>query len=684
MARQKPASTRTAHIAFRGGLNMVTPPLTTPDGYLLDSLNFMPALDDGYARIAGYCRHDGQTEPWKRLGAGFLVDDVSHLAVGQTVVFDGDPDLTAVIVMINAKERQIITAQPSGHLSDPDTMAVDGHTIEIESTEYPFGASLPEQKVALETYYRKRIQQPPGQGETLGVTFGLGNLLAFRGQGDRVVCSKATPDSWVEIPCRSYLCYRQSGRPPLAGEVLSINGVDVPVVAAQVFNGSKDDSSVTGYCVFDAGAVTDSFYDLPDGSGITVSGAEAGVLDGNPQKFCIPATGSVFEFVEHNFYGGAHSRRVYGVSGTAPAFEIDETGISPILVSSNNQDNTPQHLTTHKEHLFLAYSGGIVRHSVVGEPWNFNGALGAFELGAGDEVTEMKTVAGGVLLIACRNKLQVLYGNTVADWRLQLLSGTTGALPKTTQTLQVTTALDDAGIVELGRVEAFGDFEQATTSRLIQPLLNEYKNAVIGTALNRDFNQIRYYFKNGMVLAYKPQHQAPPSITRLSFPVEPTCVCHGETEEGNPVMFFGTKDGWVYQDNVGCNFDGEAVPAFFQTSYSHLGTPAVRKSFKRVELDFSGEYGTIVHIAAEIDYSEGYVPTIKTTTLPITGGGGMWDMSNWNEFYWSSNTVNSGGIEVTGTGRNISILVTGEHVWQDPYTIYGAYVHYIPRRLHRG
>ena len=52
--------TQTAYIPLAGGLDLVSPALTVRPGYLLDSLNYVPGINGGYRRVAGYTRYDGQ------------------------------------------------------------------------------------------------------------------------------------------------------------------------------------------------------------------------------------------------------------------------------------------------------------------------------------------------------------------------------------------------------------------------------------------------------------------------------------------------------------------------------------------------------------------------------------------------------------------------------------------------
>ena len=54
---------KSKHFAFDGGLNLVDPPLSTPDGMLLGVSNFELRVRGGYRRIDGIERFDGNLLP---------------------------------------------------------------------------------------------------------------------------------------------------------------------------------------------------------------------------------------------------------------------------------------------------------------------------------------------------------------------------------------------------------------------------------------------------------------------------------------------------------------------------------------------------------------------------------------------------------------------------------------------
>lgn len=413
----------------------------------------------------------------------------------------------------------------------------------------------------------------------------------------------------------------------------------------------------------------------------------AGYANGSTVPIELSA-GGTFEFCTWNFFARPDQERIYGCNGIDPAFELNpNTGlICPILMDDESQVNNPHVIEAHKNHLFLGLPGGLVRHSVIGEPLNFNGQLGAFEVGAGDEVTALVSHPGDVLAIICRNRIQGLYGQTIDNWQMNLIAENAGGYQHSVQLLQQAYMLDDNGIIELQRVMAYGNFENAAISRLVQPLINKHKVSIVGSAVLRDQNLIILFFQYGQGITFKPNPGRMPEIMYFELPVSAiSCAHYAEDETGAARVFIGSDDGWVYEARKGSNFDGEPIEAVIRTAYNHLKSPTYRKSFKRLELMLSGGYDVFLQVGMELDYSAAYTPAPAIRNFTLFGGqGGYWNEDDWNEFFWSGQDVSTGEVSVSGTGKNYSLMIYSKSAWTTPYTLQGVMVHYIPRRLDRG
>jgi hypothetical protein len=67
----------------------------------------------------------------------------------------------------------------------------------------------------------------------------------------------------------------------------------------------------------------------------------------------------------------------------------------------------------------------------------------------------------------------------------------------------------------------------------------------------------------------------------------------------------------------------------------------------------------------------------------ITNAAGLWNVDEWETFYWNGNDLSEGEMSVRGHGRNISLMFHCEGDDIPPFTLEGCTLHYSPRRLVR-
>jgi len=415
--------------------------------------------------------------------------------------------------------------------------------------------------------------------------------------------------------------------------------------------------------------------------------------------FAFPKDGD-YRFVNHNFYGGSSTYRTYGCNSVGPAFEIDENNVvSPILfpqtaLSGQPANNTPFLIIQHRNYLFLGFPGGSFSHSVIGEPMQLNGFLGAAEFGVGDELTGFSSLVGGVLAIFSERETRGLYGKDISDWELKLIGEKGGAKLFTAQSIDTVYALDNTGITSLARTDVFGDFIGNTVSELIQPLISSSRDLVNDSIIIRESNQYRLYFsdKTAMVM-YVP---APGSFSEstgirnrkgvefsyLTYPIEVRRIFNSEDETGKERIYFTSTDGYVYEDQIGKNFDGAVIPASIRLPFNHIGSPAYRKFFRRADLELNAKNVLTLNIVSDLSYGTPDIPSTQIDT-EVASSGGFFDVSNWDEFIFDGQIVSTARIELTGTGENISFLIYNETAKAKPWIFQGLILHYDVRRLQR-
>ena len=171
-------------------------------------------------------------------------------------------------------------------------------------------------------------------------------------------------------------------------------------------------------------------------------------------------------------------RRAYLVNGVGRAMELREDGrLVPLFAVDDDALDKPTHIEAHKEHLFLGFRGGQYQHSAIGNPLTWSGLLGAEAFSTGDEITALKSIQGGVLVVGCRNRLVVLRGSNSADWQQDIISESVGVFDNTFQSLFIPLGLSDNGLVRLDRVQEYGDFtlSMLVTTEKVSPIIDAYQ-----------------------------------------------------------------------------------------------------------------------------------------------------------------------------------------------------------------
>lgn len=214
-----------------------------------------------------------------------------------------------------------------------------------------------------------------------------------------------------------------------------------------------------------------------------------------------------YEFITANFYGDERLNSIYGVNGVGRAFSYNGEEFYKIYTQEEASKDLPRHLAYHHAHLALGYQEGRVDISVVGEPYNFDGALGASSWGIGDGVTGLLQLSGTILGVFGSNSVTGISGTTVDNFATQVISPKMGAIEYTITDMGYPVYANSYGIYTLSQVQQYGDFLGSPLSQDISPwlrprLVRKETSAteVITSWAVRSKNQYRLAFSDGYVL----------------------------------------------------------------------------------------------------------------------------------------------------------------------------------------
>jgi hypothetical protein len=153
------------------------------------------------------------------------------------------------------------------------------------------------------------------------------------------------------------------------------------------------------------------------------------------------------------------------------------------------------------------------------------------------------------------------------------------------------------------------------------------------------------------------------------------CATSVEDVDGNEVIYFGSDDGFVFRFNSGNSFDGEMLPYLVRLAFNNLGTPALKKRFKKVALELSTAAQATLLITADFSYGNPDLPSVTAESFTVRGGGGFWDTALWDQFYFSQ-AEGTAEAHIDGLGTNISVAIAGETDIEDPHTMHGINYYY--------
>lgn len=705
-------TTKTKYYRLAGGLDVVSPALSIPPGRCLAMANFEPFYNGGYRRCDGFERFDGRPKPSDATFIGFRVDDETYFSEGDNVI-GMTSGATGVICAI--VDDWIAVTKVTGTFQEGELL---NGVVSIENSPELFGA--PDQDtedeflLAAQDEYRADISPVPGSGPVRGIWRRGETVYALRDDDDsagQAILHKSSASGWTAsgITMCWYLYFDGGGggtAQALPEEGTTINGQTsgaTGVVHRVVeHSGATAANTSAGYLVLRS--VTGAFL---NNENLRVSTTKFADCARDLARFAFPA-GGTYRFLNHNFYGGADTYRTYGVNGVGPAFEIDEDHyVSPLLLPLTAADgqppsNVPFLIAEHKNYLFLAFPGGSLVHTVVGDPLVVNGFLGSAEFGIGAEMTGLHSEAGNVLIITTEKFTKGLYGADISDWDLKPIGKNVGGKQNSVRQLDTVYSLDDLGITSLARVQAFGDFSGTTVSQLVQPIVKAMRTKITDSTVVRGSNQFRVYFDDGgaLVMYVKAAGSESPvqsmgvEFGYLSYPFAVNRIYNSEDETDQERTYFATDDeeglGYVYEDQIGTSFDGEEIAAYLRLAFNHVGTPAWRKKFRRLGVELSTTRQLDLRIVQDLAYgsqeNSSGSSNLTTTDIDETqvfGGGGFWDSMNWDEFMWDGQSISNALAPLSGTGENIGFVIFNRSALADPFILQGLTIHYDIRRLQR-
>lgn len=230
--------------------------------------------------------------------------------------------------------------------------------------------------------------------------------------------------------------------------------------------------------------------------------------NGLPTQTDIVENRSRYEFITANFYADESLDSIYGVHGLPRAFAFNAQFFYKIHTQPDPQKDSPRHVAYHHGHLALAFANGETTISVIGEPYNYDGAQGASSWSIGDRVNGLLPLSGTILGVFGSKSIWGISGTTVDNFATQVIAPRIGAIEYTVTDMGFPVYANAYGIYTLDQTERYGDYLGTPMSQDVSPWLRPRlirdiksdKEVVVAWPV-RSKNQYRLAFSDGYVLS---------------------------------------------------------------------------------------------------------------------------------------------------------------------------------------
>jgi len=368
------------------------------------------------------------------------------------------------------------------------------------------------------------------------------------------------------------------------------------------------------------------------------------------------AAGGNYSFSENYYANGGLGLVVMWANGVDKARVFDGTTVTKIDNSGMDPNDKPVFILGTWDRIILGYPGGSVQMSVTSEPLNWTG-LGTLELQTGYEITSISAMLGDTVVVTGRTKISIVRRVDAADYSIELFSDVVGAYPYTVQKLFDTLIfMSDMGVTTLQATQEFGDFGTSSVSEKIKRTLLKYKEKVTCSVVVRQLNQYRLYFSDGRFLVFSFYNKKLRGVTLCQYPNPVLAASEGKNSVGNPVMFFASAQGFLYQMDSGTSFDGAPIDTKLSTPYYHYKSPRHWKSFHQITLEVASIDELTFGVRPSFDYLAKGTTRAAEEFFDILGAGSVYGEDDWGEAVWSgSETTNRVMYKFHGIGSNMSV-----------------------------
>tara|TARA_R110002167_G_scaffold365727_1_gene591171 strand:- start:4110 stop:5642 length:1533 start_codon:yes stop_codon:yes gene_type:complete len=357
--------------------------------------------------------------------------------------------------------------------------------------------------------------------------------------------------------------------------------------------------------------------------------------------------------------------KVMLTDGINPAATYDGTTYTQITHASAPTD--PKYSTEFQSHVFLAGDPAADTNVYFSAPYaetDFAVANGAGVINVGFPVVAMKPFRDALYIFGTNN-IRKLTGSSAATFAVENVTDDLGCLASDS-VIEIggdLLFLSQDGLRPISGTSKIGDVNLETVSKDIQSIITGVVLALDLDGLNavviRSKSQFRLMFgsadSQGIIGALRPGENGLRYEYGQLLGIEATASASGYIGQSEFVIH-GDSTGKVHRQELGNDFDGEAIFSAFQTPFFHMEDPEVRKIIYSVSTYLRSEGDGTIVLGVEYDYQN--PNTLAPTNYDMTVSGVA---AYYSEALYDSTAIFDGNpspvfrTNVTGSGKSVAM-----------------------------
>lgn len=680
-------------MVLQGGLDTTTPTLQAYAGSLRDGVNFFESTLGGYERIGGNEVFDGRLGPSKDVyyKARFNNWDTHVTPIAANTNITVGPLTMRVLFVDTTTEADTLIAVVSYVVGTiPDDLDItpinwDGVSSLVSITQNDFD-TIEERNTHLEAawnYSRSLVQQVPGDDTYVkGVLSVDDTVVAFRNTGTTPRVFYSSSAGWVEARIgRAVEITGYTAGSINIGENIATDTFKVMAVCDWYNTDDTPDVTKAWLVVVPLTAA-----DEPSLGASTSSGGAGFTIASVLQP--IEGFGENFDYRNHNFL--ANPDEIVSVIADGVnvpmCYSPQYKTLLPICSNFNSLSGArpagvlATSVWVDNDSLIYSTGQGQINRSEGGLPFNFSGIYGAVSVGVGSTTTNLiGTDTDDVVVFTDRGARKIV-GTDPANWQFPFVASKVGAFERSAQKLDDIYSYTKRGVASLSRADVAGDYDSGIISQSVSSIIKSLGSNLTCSTVMSSKEQVRWYFTSGLCLIMT--RMVSPEGERFSFSLgfNPNHYVRGITTEvwsdGTERTFYVTTDGYVYEDNVGANFNGNPIYSSMTLQPNNLRMPANNKSYKYILLEGKAPEEVELNLFYDLNYGD---KEFEGGSIILRGGEATFDSSSlFNQATYSDKERVRTRKKLAGYGFAIGLTFDHESKFDLPFRLTGYTLLYSP------